>query len=148
MDLPNRDIVTAEAAALALAPLMRALKDHSAAHLTLATTIRPLFGIRRSRAAIRKVGSNRLCKILLALRNSNLSKTDYDRLSTLWETALSWDDTFPPAWDRWRPLIERWDLDTKYQLPDFIPAIRSFISKSWDTLSRFQLPLTRRCHLP
>ena len=133
MDLPNRDIATAEAATLALAPLMLVLKDRSASHLKIATALRPLFGIRRSRAVIKKVGSGHLCKILSAIRNSNLSQTDYDRLSTLWKTALSWDDTSPPAWDSWRPLIERWDLDTKYQLPDFTPAIHEFNRKSWDT---------------
>ena len=131
MDLPNREIATAEAAALALAPLMQVLKGHSAPHLKIATALRPLFGIRWSRPVIKKVGSGHLCKILSALRNSNLSKLDYDRLSTLWTTALSWDDSFPPAWDCWRSLIERWDLDTKYQLSDFVPAIHSFVLRTW-----------------
>ena len=43
MDLPNRDIATAEAAALALAPLMLALKDHSAPRGKIALDLRPLF---------------------------------------------------------------------------------------------------------
>ena len=131
MDLPNRDIATAEAAALALAPLMLVLRDHSASHGKIALAVRPLFGIRWSRAVIKRVGSGHLCKILSALRNSSLSHVDYERLPTLWKTALSWDDSFPPAWDCWRSLIERWDLDDKYQLQEFIPSIHAFERYSW-----------------
>ena len=97
MDLPNRDIATAEAAALALAPLMLALKDHSVSRDKIALALRPLFGIRWSRAVIKRVGSGHLCKILSALRNSSLSPVDYERISTLWKTALSWDESFPPS---------------------------------------------------
>lgn len=123
IDIPSRDVATAEAALLALSPLVRILKNRDARVNDISSTLRPLVGISWSAAAIRRVGCRQINAIILPLTYSRLGSTDYSRIVCHWETSISRGDSFPPRRGSWWALSERWDTDTKFELPDFTPVL-------------------------
>ena len=72
MNIPQRDIATAEAAKLVLKNLDNALRDTKAPKKLIQAALIPVFGIRWDAQVIRRITRDRLCAILCALRNSNL----------------------------------------------------------------------------
>ena len=121
--ISNRDIAIAAAAELALAHLNLSIRATPATSLLLEQAIVPIFGIRWSAQALRRVGTSSLNEILCLLRNSPLSQASYARLAQLWKDALLVDPAnFPLDWEIWRSLIENFNLDERFPLVTWIPV--------------------------
>ena len=99
MDIPQRDIATAEAAKLVLQGLERALRDTNALKKLLQAALIPVFGIRWDAQVIGRVTRGRLCEILRLLRNSKLDPVNYRRVSLLWHSASETYIDFPSGWE-------------------------------------------------
>ena len=133
MELPDRASPTADAANLVLASLHRAVRDAQPSEMTLAASILPVLGIRRSVEVIRRVGpstvagSRYLNNLLLILRTPKLKLADYNRVSQLWVGAFFNDPTsLPDSWEVWREIDERFDLDDTRTLRDWTPVVQWF----------------------
>ena len=139
MNIPQRDIATAEAAKLVLGNLERTLRDTKAPRKLIQLAIIPVFGIRWDAQVIRRLTRNRLCRILCSLRNSKLDPLTYRRVSLLWHSASETNNDFPTAWGPWRVTIERFNLDDETKLQDWIEVIDTFIKLGWDAPQKLAL---------
>ena len=139
MNIPQRDIATAEAAKLALASLERTLRDTQAPKKLIQKAIIPIFGIRWNAQVTRRITRNRLCAILYKLRNSKLDPLTYRRVSLFWQSASETSSDFPSGWEPWRAAIERFTLDDEMQLKDWIEVIDTFIKLGWDAPQKLAL---------
>ena len=90
MNIPHRELATAKAAKLVVANLQSKINCKTTPFKELNEAIIPLFGIRWDLAVVRRVGARELRHILRCLRNSPLSKTDYNRVSELWKATLTY----------------------------------------------------------
>ena len=81
MNIPQRDISTAEAGKLVLAKLDRVLRGAKAPQKLIQAALIPVFGIRWDAQVIKRITRNRLCEILYKLRNSKLDAPTYRRVS-------------------------------------------------------------------
>ena len=131
LDIPQRDIATAEAAKLVLANLQKVLRDTTSPLKLIQQALIPVFGIRWDVRVVRRITRNVLCNILWSLRNSKLSKTDYERVRQLWREAMETDDSFPAEWSDWRVVIERFNLDDKVPLKKWTDIVDSLRKLGW-----------------
>ena len=139
MNIPQRDIATAEAAKLVLRSLDNTLKDTKAPMKLIQAALIPVFGIRWNAQVIRRITRERLCNILSRLRNSKLDPLTYRRVSLLWHTASETLSDFPTAWEPWRTTIERFNLDDEMQLKDWIEVIDTFVKLGWGSPQKLSL---------
>ena len=135
MEIPHRELATAAAASLVLTNLKRQLNDLAAPSHKLEAAIFPVFGIRWDRSVIRKIGSKMLTELLCSLRNSKLSASSYNRVRDLWVSALTNDSSFPPAWEPWRSLIERFNLDDETTWDTWFQVVDDMVKRGWVTPS-------------
>ena len=131
MNIPQRDIATAEAAKLVLSKLQRTLLDTKASKKLIQASLIPVFGVRRDAQVIRRVTSARMCRILCSLRNSRHDALSYRRVSLLWHTASETVSDFPTAWAPWAVVIERFNLDDELNLAGWVEVIDAFIKLGW-----------------
>ena len=139
MEIPNRDLATARAAELVLANLERQLVDPTNPIKLISQALLPVFGIRWDADVIRRVSPGRLRKILWSLRNSKLSTQDYNRVRDLWVTGFGQEIIFPAAWEAWRSLIERFNLDDELRLEAWLPIVDTIIKLGWKEPSHLAL---------
>ena len=131
MEIPHREIATIHAAKLVVTNLMGKLKHPETPLKEVREAIIPLFGIRWDLNVVRGVGSSLLRHILWSLRNSELSVKEYNQVSRLWKDGVANSGEFPLAWESWRTLIERFNLDDNLKLEDWIVVIDSCIKSGW-----------------
>ena len=130
MEIPNRAIATAEAADIVVTRLEKAAAYSQVSVRELSRAIIPVFGIRWSADVVRRIGSRRINPLLQKLRNSELPLPHYNRLASLWKDAHFDDVTaFPPKWENWRTLIERFALDEVANLRDWIPTVQRCVNQ-------------------
>ena len=139
MNIPQRDIETAEAAKLVLSNLERALHDTKAPEKLLQAALLPVFGIIWDSQVIRSITRDRLCRILCSLRNSKLGPASYRKVSLLWQTASETVSDLPSAWEPWRAVIERFNLDDEMKLIDWVEVIDTFIKLGWGAPQKLAL---------
>ena len=88
----NVDSAASEAAALVWGHLARQVADPNATAAKLARALAPVYGVTWNRAAITSTavgGTNEINRILCLLRNSNLVRSEYDRLTAFMLEAYS-----------------------------------------------------------
>ena len=78
MEIPHREVATANAAKLVIANLLKKLQCKTTPRKEITEAIIPVFGIRWGLNAIRRVGASLLSHILWSIRNSKLSDKDYN----------------------------------------------------------------------
>ena len=139
MNIPQRDIATAEAAKLVLSSLQRVLSDTKAPRKLTQSDLIPVFGIRWGAQVIRRITSARLCNILCSLRNSKLDPLTYRLVSLLWQTASETVSGFPTDWPPWRVTIERFNLDDVLKLSDWVEIVDNFAKLGWDSPQKLAL---------
>ena len=115
------------------------MRDTNAPKKLLQKAIIPVFGIRWNAQVIRRITSNRLCKILCSLRNSKLDALTYRRLTLFWHSASETSSDFPSEWEPWRAAIERFNLDDEMKLNEWIEVIDTFIKLGWDAPQKLAL---------
>ena len=131
MEIPHRDLATAQAARLVLNNLAKHLFCRSTTRKQLIEALIPVFGIRWDVRVLRRIGTKRLLELLCALRNSAVPRPEYDRISELWKAGLANETTFPVAWEPWRALIERFNLDDELPLSAWLIIVDTCIKQGW-----------------
>ena len=91
-----------------------------------------MLGIRWDIQVIRSVAAGRLNRSLHSFRNSRLPLKDYNRLCALRRNGQSNDATFPVEWERWRSLIERFNLDDELPLKEWLTIADACIKLGWE----------------
>ena len=76
-------------------------------------------------------GLRRINDLLYLIRNSNASPAVYTRMALLWTNAFAIMDEFPPKWDEWRALLEKFQLDESPDLKYWVPAIVHCQNRGW-----------------
>ena len=132
MEIPHRDLATARAADLVVKNLGATLNDTTASAKKLSDAIIPLFGIRWNIDVIRRVGARELRHVLWRLRNSKLSDRDYNRVRELWEFGVAEGSASPAAWETWRTLIERFNLDDERPWADWFVLVDTLKKIGWN----------------
>ena len=131
MEIPNREVATAQAAKLVIANLMTKVNCPSTPAKELKEAILPIFGIRWNIDVIRRIGGRELRHILWYLRNTKSLRREYSKLSQLWQAGLRDQASFPLAWENWRALIERFNLDDENPLEGWFVIVDTFIKLGW-----------------
>ena len=139
MDIPYRELATANAAKLVVPNLLAKLHCSTTPQKEINEAVIPLFGIRWGLAVFRRVGARKLRHVLWCLRNSKLSETDYNRVGQLWKTAVADTGSFPDAWGSWRTLIGRFNLDDEVPLHDWVVTIDTCIKLGWSEPAKLSL---------
>ena len=107
MDIPNRDIATAEASGLVLARLRRVFVDATSPKNPTPQAIVPIFGIRWYVRVVRRITFGRLWGILWSLRNSKIDQGGYGKVGQLWLEACEADAESPADWAVRGVILER-----------------------------------------
>ena len=131
MEIPHRELATANAALLVVGNLLNKLKCTTAPSKQLPEAILLLFGMRSDIQVIRRVGASPLRRILWRLSNSKLSKSEYNKVSQLWQEGLANKASFPVLWGDWRPLIERFNLGDALKLDEWFLIVDTLIKIGW-----------------
>ena len=139
MFIPQRDLATSQAANIVLTALVRTLADVSSPKKEIIKAVLPIFGIRWNATVIRRVGKEKLRKILWSLRNSKLDLGSYLKVRALWLSADVDEAIFPQRWEPWLTVIERFNLDSDYQLSSWVPVIDTFEKRGWNTPNKLAL---------
>ena len=95
------ELATWEAAMLAADNLQRVLAGASSPKKLLIKAAIPLFGIRWNAQAVRRVGADRLLRILWSMRQSKLQYETYGRIRLLRSAAIKIGPCFPTARGPW-----------------------------------------------
>ena len=95
MDVPHRELATADAANLVLPNLQRVLADTSYPKKDIGDAAVPIYRIRCDAQVVRMVTSDRLSEIPRPLRNSKLCHTNYRMIRRLWEASHVNEPNFP-----------------------------------------------------
>ena len=111
--------------------LQKQLGDTSTPLKKLIEAITPIFGIRWDLQVIQRIGSKRLNDIMWSLRNSRLPQKEYARIGDLWRIGAATDGTFPTAWEAWRAILERFNLDDEFPLAKWLPIVDGCIKQGW-----------------
>ena len=131
MLIPHRDLATSGAANLVITQLVNILKDVTSPKKMIIQDVTPIFRIRRNATVLRRVGKEKLRKVLWSMRNSKLDLGTYLKVRILWLSANTDEDDFPQLWEPWRSVIERFNLDDEHKPAFRAPAIDAFIKKGW-----------------
>ena len=146
MEIPHREVATANAANLAIANLMNKLKRPAATQKELNEAIIPVFWIRWGLNVIRRVGARLHRRILWSLRNSNLSDKDYNRVNQFWKEGDADTVEFPTEWEIWRTIIQRFNLDDELQLKVWVAIIDTCIKHGWEEPAQLALADAQSFH--
>ena len=130
MEAPQRELATTDASKLVLSSLERVLRDTSSTKEQIADALAPVFGIRWDAQIVRKIHSGRMCNILAPLRNSNLDKSNYQRIVTFWKGDQKCEPAFTASWGEWRDLIGKFNLDDA-PLSDWTGVIAAVTKLGW-----------------
>ena len=131
METVDRDVATAHVAASLATRLEKALLGPADNPASLKDAEFPLFGIRWAREVVQKVGPRWLNRLLAFSRNSPLTISSYRSTASLLKDAMKDDLSFPPVWENWRVLSERFGLDTKSPLPNLLPVVHWRALQGW-----------------
>ena len=91
----------------------------------------PVFGIRWDIHVIRRVGARKLRHILCLLRNSDLSGPECSRICQLWKNGAAGKADFLIDRERWRSLIERFNLNGEILIIEWFLAVATCIKLNW-----------------
>ena len=131
MEIPHRELATAQAARLVLANLSKNLACPATTNKQLIEAAIQVFGIRWNLPVLRRIGSRALHRLLWQLRNSSLPANEYARVSSLFKEGCVDKAEFPLAWEDWRTLIERFNLDDDLPLAEWFRIIDACVKQGW-----------------
>ena len=117
LPLCNVDSASSEAAGLVWGHLERQVADPDASAAKLARALVPVYGVTWNRAVITSDavgGTNEINRVLCLLRNSNLVRSEYDRLAAFMLQSYSHSSLFPPEMSEWRELAQRHRLEMHF----------------------------------
>ena len=139
MFAPQRDLATSAAANIVRTALVRTLSDVSSQKKGIIKAAPPIFGILRNATIIRRVGKEKLRKILWPLRNCKLDLGIYLKVRALWLSADVGEAISPQRWEPWITAIERFNLDSDYQISSWVPLIDTFEKRGWGAPQKLAL---------
>lgn len=131
MEIPHRDLATAQSARLVLSNLPKHLFCRSTPRKQLVEAIIPVFGIRWDIHVIRRVGAKRLIGIAIAPRNSAIPTADYNRSIEIWKSGLAEESISPTSRGPWRSHIVRFNLNGEWPLPTWLTIVDTCIKQGW-----------------
>ena len=82
----------------------------------------PVFGIRWNKKGITIIDTREIGRLLCMFRNSNLPRTDYDRVAGLFKLSYFIPAVFLPELEEWRVIADRYRLDKRHTLPELVAA--------------------------
>ena len=88
-------------------------------------------GFAGGKNVIRKIGSARLVNLLSAFRDAYPSARTYNKVRGLWVMGLRNDRSYPQAWEAWRALIGRFNLDDEIPRGTWFQIVESFVGKKF-----------------
>ena len=104
-----------------------AFASNATAH-SISVGLVPLFGIRWSKKIIIAIKTHRINELLAKVRHSAIPRPDYDRVEDLFKLAFFTPTTFPPEWEEWRTIADRYRLDRRHPWPVLAAAVAQFIT--------------------
>ena len=119
----NIDLARAASAVIILDDLMKKLNTAGLLPSAIPPLLIPVYGItwnRRVLAAVTTKKINDLCK---QLRNLQLKRSEYDRLTAFFKQAFITAAHLPPEFREWEVLAERFRLDLQHGWPNILATL-------------------------
>ena len=109
--IANADFARAEAAEIVSNTLSKQLGSPNLTSAAMAQLLVPLYGLTWNRHILGLVTTDRINKLMQRLRNLQLKRSEYDRLSAFSQQAFVASPVFPQEFHEWQTLAERFRID-------------------------------------